>query len=240
MINPVRVAIIDDHQSIIDGYIYRLSQAPGIQVVGSAATADGFFTLLENQPVDVLLLDIYLPTSPANHNPFPVLHILPGLLQKHPLMKVLVISMLTQQTLVNALVEAGVKGYIFKDDQASIQQLAAIVARVANGETYFSPEAQERLNEKPTQPRPPTLTTRQLEVLSMCAAYPDSSSKVLARQLGVASSTLRNLLSRAYFRLGVRTRAAAIAKASQLGLIPAAPDLPGADGVEETIPSREE
>jgi len=46
----------------------------------------------------------------------------------------------------------------------------------------------------------------------------------LANQLGVTGSTLRNLLSNSYIRLGVRTRAAAIAKAHQLGIVPVEPE----------------
>ena len=58
----------------------------------------------------------------------------------------------------------------------------------------------------------------------MCASHPDGDTFVLANELGVTGSTLRNLLSGSYFRLGVRTRAAAIAKAHQLGIIPVEPE----------------
>lgn len=69
------------------------------------------------------------------------------------------------------------------------------------------------------------LTPRQLEVLSLSAALPDLSSAQLAQRLGIAASTLRNMMSEAYLRLGVHNRAAAIAKARQLGLItPYPPD----------------
>ncbi len=83
--------------------------------------------MLASQPVDVLLLDIYVPTSQENHSPFPILHTIPALLKQYPNINILVISMSTQKILIKALVNAGVKGYIFKDDQLSIQKLAAIV-----------------------------------------------------------------------------------------------------------------
>ena len=63
------------------------------------------------------------------------------------------------------------------------------------------------------------LTPRQIEVLSLCAAYPDAMTSELAEKLNVANSTIRNLLSSAYLRLGVRSRAAAVARAQQLCLI---------------------
>lgn len=69
------------------------------------------------------------------------------------------------------------------------------------------------------------LTPRQMQVLSLCAAFPDLSTAQLAEQLEIAPSTLRNLMSESYLRLSVRNRAAAIAKARQLGLItPYPPD----------------
>jgi DNA-binding NarL/FixJ family response regulator len=216
---PIRVAILEDHQSIIDGYIYRLKETPEIEISGTALRGDELEPVLNSQTPDVLLLDIYVPTGLHNPNPFPVLHVIPRLLQKYPDMSIVVISMLTHDTLIEALVEAGISGYIFKDDRKSIQQLAKIVIMIANGGIYFSHEAHQRLRAARTRSTGPILTARQLEALSLCAAYPDSSSFDLAKRLGVANSTLRNLLSSAYLRLDVRTRAAAIARAQQLGLL---------------------
>jgi two-component system nitrate/nitrite response regulator NarL len=217
--SQVRVAILEDHQGIIDGYMYRLSTAPEICVVGSASWGEELDPLLSEHPADVLLLDINVPASPENRNPFPVLHLVPSLLKKYPGLHILAISGLTQNTLIEALIEAGVCGYIFKDDQASIQQLAKIVLMAASGGVYFSQGAYQSLRGNTTQANSSPLTLRQMEILSICAAYPDVTTSELAARLGIASSTLRNLLSGAYLRLDVRTRAAAIAKARQMGLL---------------------
>lgn len=219
MSSIIRVAILDDHQSIVDGYLYRLNQSADIQVVGSAFYGDALEPLLEANPADVLLLDINVPTSQVNHNPFPVMHTIPRLLQKYPKMDILVISILTQPILINTLIDEGISGYIFKDDQASIQKLATIIVMIANGGIYFSQDAYQKMRMRGSLRKTPILTTRQLEVLSICAAYPDSSTHELAQRLGIASSTFRNLLSSLYLRLDVRTRAAAIIKAHELGFL---------------------
>ena len=226
MAPEIRVAILDDHQSIVDGYIYRLNSTPAIKVVGSASFGEDLEPLLTNHPADVLLLDIHVPTSSNNQNPFPVLHVIPKILEIFPNLSVLVISMLVQQTLIESLIDAGVSGYIFKDDSASIQQLSQIVTMVANGGIYFSQKAYLKLNRTAAKQKDNTMTARQLEVLSLCAAYPDYSTSELAQHLGIAPSTLRNLLSGAYLRLGVRTRVAAVAKIQQLGLIPSITRIP--------------
>jgi two-component system nitrate/nitrite response regulator NarL len=215
----VRVAILEDHQSIIDGYMYRLSMSPDVQVVGTAAYGEQLQPLLAQHTADVLLMDVHVPTSPENRNSFPVLHVIPSLLKDYPKLHILAISFLNQNTLIEALVEAGVSGYIFKNDQASIQQLAKIVIMAASGGVYFSQGAYRKLRDKAPLSTGSLLTLRQLEILSICAAYPDVTTSELAGRLGIASSTLRNLLSSAYLRLDVRTRAAAIAKAQQMGLL---------------------
>ena len=215
--SKIKVAILEDHLSIIDGYLYRLSKVPEIDIVSTGTYGEELQPMLGAHPVDVLLLDINLPTSPLNSNPFPILLAIPRLLHQYPGLKILVITMLYQHSLIEALVDAGVRGYILKDDQSSIQELGKIVAMIAGGGVYFSQRAYRDLRAGTSGP---LLTRRQLEGLSLCAAYPDDATSELAKQLGISSSTLRNLLSGAYERLGVRTRAAAIAKARQLGLIP--------------------
>jgi len=217
----IRVAILDDHQSIVDGYIYRITSAPHIKVVATALFGEELEPMLESNNVDVLLLDISVPNSPENNNPYPIMYLIPRLLQRHPGLNILVISMYTQHALVETLVNAGISGYIFKDDQSSIQQLAKIVEIVAGGGIYFSQGAYKDLRGEQAGS---ILTPRQLEALSLCAAQPDGDTVVLADKLGITGSTLRNLLSGAYLRLGVRTRAAAIAKAQQLGIFPTLAD----------------
>ena len=223
MLSKIRVAILDDHQSIIDGFTYRLSRDPKIEIVGIAMCGEDLEPMLADKQVDVLLLDVRVPNSQSDPNPYPIFNVIPDLLRKRPDMSILVISMFTQRSLIEALVNTGISGYIFKDDQASIQQLEKIVRVVANGGIHFSLGAyQESVGESPES----ILTPRQLEALSLCASFPDGDTVVLANELGITGSTMRNLLSGSYLRLGVRTRAAAIARAHQLGVIPDMPEAP--------------
>ena len=218
MLSTIRVAILDDHQSIIDGFKYRLCSDPDIKIVDTALYGEDLEQMVANNPVDVLLLDVSVPNSAEDRNPYPVLHTIPSLLKEYPGLNILVISMFTQRSLIEALVNVGISGYIFKDD---IQQLDKIVRTVANGGIYFSEGA---IREPQALGPDSMLTPRQLEALSLCASHPDGETGLLANQLGVTGSTLRNLLSNSYLRLGVRTRAAAIAKAHQLGILPVEPE----------------
>ncbi len=218
----IRVAILEDHQSTIDGYLYRLQDLAQFQVVGTAAFGAQLEPLLAAHPADILILDVNVPTAPDNPNPYPILHVIPDLVQKHPDLAVLVVSMLTERALIQAVMDSGASGYTLKDDSAAIQELGSILVSVASGGVYLSEQARQKLF-KHYKHHPkgdePGLTQRQVEALSLCAAYPDESLTELAGRMSVSNSTVRNLLSGAYLRLGVSHRAAAVARARQLGLI---------------------
>src|SRR5215213_5059083 len=133
----VRVAILDDHQSIIDGYIYRLGSTPEIEVVGTATYGEELESVLSKHPADVLLLDLSVRTSPENPNPFPILYLVPKLLQKYPSLNVLIISMFAEPGLMRSIIEAGASGYILKDDQPAFRELGNVVLSVVNGGIYL-------------------------------------------------------------------------------------------------------
>jgi DNA-binding NarL/FixJ family response regulator len=227
----IRVAILDDHQSIIDGYRFRLSQSPEIEVVATTAYAVELENVLTERPVDVLILDVNVPTGQDNANPYPILYAIPRWLQQYPQLSILVISMHDQRTLIKNVMEAGASGYILKDDPDTIRELASVVRAVAGGGIHFSQRAHRYLLKD--QSEAAELTGRQVEVISLCAAYPNKTSSDLAQEMGIANSTVRNLLSSAYLRLGARNRVAAITKARQLGLI--APPISYAESQEEEL-----
>ncbi len=224
MEKEIRLVILDDHQSVIDGYLYRLKETPNIVVVATISFGEELEPSLKKKPPEVLLLDVNVPISHENSNPYPILHVIPNLLELYPDLNILVISMYTERGLVRAVMDAGASGYILKDDSDAIHNLGRIVNSIANGEIYLSEKLRQYFAAHPQEENDRLLTQRQREVLSMCLAYPDSSTSELAKKMSVANSTIRNLLSGAYLKLNVRNRGAAIAKARQLGLI--TPDTP--------------
>ncbi len=224
----VSVAILEDHQSIIDGYLYRLSSFDQIEVVGTIGWGEQLEPLLaDHGQLDVLILDVSVPIAPDNPSPYPVLHTIPSLLQRYPSLNILVITMFAERGLIRAIADSGVSGYILKDDRDALQDLGNVVLSIADGGICFSQRAHQILLARETIPARGRLSGRQLEALSLCAAYPNQTTAELADKMGVSNSTVRNLLSSAYIRLGVRTRAAAIEKARSLGLItPRTPAFP--------------
>jgi two-component system nitrate/nitrite response regulator NarL len=225
MAKKIRVGILDDHQAIIDGYTFRLRDHPEIEVAATAHFGDELEEMVQEHDLDILLLDITLPTAPDNSNPYPVLHLISKVLREKQGIAILVVSMHNQDSLIRAVMEAGASGYIVKDDHDSIQNLGDIITSVVRGGVYFSQNAYKLITQQGSK-EVERLTPRQREVLSLLASRPYLTTAGMAEVLEVAPSTIRNLLSDAYERLEVPNRAAAIVKARQLGLI--TPDKPRA------------
>ena len=224
MENKISVTILDDHQSIVDGYRFRLSNFPQIEIITTLEYGEDLENALKKQAPDVLILDVNVKVSAENSNNYPIFHVIPDLLQRYPDLAILVISMHNDRSIIRAVMEGGASGYILKDDQRTLQELGSVILSIVSGGIFLSEKVRNLYvkNRSATSEEP--LTGRQMEALSLCAAYPDHTTERLAQIMNVANSTVRNLLSGAYLRLGVNSRAAAIAKARQLGLIP--PDAP--------------
>ena len=218
MSHSIKIAIIEDHQGIIDGYKFRLQKAEDIEIVDVAMNGEELNALLATHlEIDILIMDINVPVSTQNKNFFPILQLVPKIIEEHPNTRVLIISMLSELNLIKELVDAGISGYVVKDDVESIRALSSILRKINRGELYFSESIKGKLQDFVNQFG---LTNRQLEILSVCAAYPDLTSEQVAEMIDIASSSLRTTLSAIYSRLNVRSKAAAIFKAKDLGLIP--------------------
>ncbi|HUG34512.1 MAG TPA: response regulator transcription factor [Anaerolineales bacterium] len=229
MSKKIRVTILDDHQTIVDGYHHRLDRSPRVEIVATIHYGDLLGETLKKHPTDVLLLDVGVSASVENPNPYPILHVIPSLLQEYPDLAILVISMYAERNLIRAIMEAGASGYILKEDQAILRDLENVIVSVSSGGVHLSRQAKEALLRGGEAERGSVLARRQLEVLSLCLSYPDSSTAELARKMSISNSTVRNLLSGAYIKLGVHNRIAAVTKARQMGLIsPESPTVPTA------------
>lgn len=218
MSDKIRVAILEDHPAIADGYRFHLQGEDDIQLVATIEVGEALPKLLEEQgPIHVLILDVSVPTSETNSSPYPILYMLPQMLRQYPDLNILVISMLKEHVLIKALIDAGASGYVFKDDRETLQMFSSVIRMIATGGIYFSREAHKIVMRQSSTSS--LLSPRQLEVLSLCAAYPEKSTAEIAEVLTIANATVRNTLSVLYIRLGVRGRTAAVAKARDMGLI---------------------
>lgn len=213
----IQVGALDDHSTVIDGYKFKLQGHQDIQIAWSAEYYSEVEPWLEKHPTDCLLLDASVDNSPNDPNTYPILHIIPKLLDLYPDLAILVISMHNRKAFIRNVMQAGASGYIIKDDNETYQQLPEVIRNITAGEIYYPQIIANHPDDNPQNT--PILTPRQLEVLSLKAGSPEISTKDIADYLHIAASSVRNLLSTTYTRLGVRNISSAIEKAKKLGLI---------------------
>lgn len=218
--SKIKIILLEDHPMTLDGYLSKLTPARDIEVGPTLSYGEDLEPALAGYPADVLLMDLQVPTSPTNSNPFPVWHVLTRVVEKYPKLAILILSMFNSPAMIDNALEAGINGYILKDDIIAYRDLPAIVRMAAQGSAYFSPSVRQRwLDRRKNDLSEPLLSPRQLEALSLCATYPNENLGQIAERMHVAQSTLRNLLSRAYLKLEVNNRGAAVNLCYQHGLL---------------------
>ena len=226
MKKKINVAILDDHLIIADGYKYRLEKDETISVIASVQYADELMPMIESNEIDVLILDVGVPISKTNSNNYPIITVVQEIKELYPKILILVISMHNQRSLINGLMRAGASGYIVKEDSQNIRNLNNIVTAISTGGVFFSQDTYELLNPENVRKETPELSAKMMNVLSIAASHPEYRMEDIAEILNMAPSTVRNTFSRAYGRLEVSNRTAAISKAQQLGILPPPLDNP--------------
>jgi len=223
----IHVAILEDHLATAEGYRARLNQEPDMEVVAMLHYGEELEPMLASRPVDILLLDMQVMTSPSNPAPYPTVHLVPKMLARYPDLSVLVISMYNLLPMVDVMLDAGVDGYILKDDMEAYRTLPDLIRLIAGGGMYLSPQVKDRWLKRRTGELTSGLGPRQIEALSLCAAYPNERLPQLARRMNIANATIRATLWDAYRKLGVNSRTAAVAQARQVGILPPESPHPG-------------
>src|SRR5581483_10279958 len=134
---------------------------------------------------------------------------------------VIILTTYNEDQLMIRGLRAGARGYLLKD--ADVEFLLRAIERVAQGETLIQPEVMERVLRHaeraisaPAQQQP-ALTQRELDVLAGIAR--GERTKEIARRLGVSERTAWAYLTTIYNKLGVDSRASAVAVAMERGLL---------------------
>ncbi|MFD9096613.1 LuxR C-terminal-related transcriptional regulator, partial [Streptomyces collinus] len=116
---------------------------------------------------------------------------------------------------VTRAVEAGATGYLLKAERA--EDLFAAVQAAAQGRPALSPPVADRVMSRLRNPRP-TLTPRERDILAHLAR--GLPNHAIARALYISEATVKTHLRRIYDKLGVDTRAGAVAVAKEQRLLP--------------------
>jgi NarL family two-component system response regulator YdfI len=211
MVDPIRILVADDHLIIRQGLRLILETEPGFELVGEAADGAEAMRLCAQLNPAVVLMDLRMPGMDGLTA---IEHIQAG----QPAIAVIILTTFNEDDLMLRGMRAGAKGYLLKDTDR--ETLFNSIRAAARGETLLKPEMMTRLlaragvlNSAATSR--PDLTERELEVLRRVAQ--GERSKEIAVRLGISERTVKAHLAGIFNKLGVDSRAAAIAVAARKG-----------------------
>jgi DNA-binding NarL/FixJ family response regulator len=210
----LRILLVDDHPIVRSGLRALLVSVTDMMVVGEAASGEEAIEQAAELQPDIILMDLQM--SGLNG-----VEATRRIVQAHPHIGILVLTMLEDDASVFAAMRAGARGYLLKGaDQTDV--LRAINA-AARGEAIFSPPIARRLmqyfaNMQPLLPQAafPDLTEREREILGLIAL--GKSNAEIAEALVLSPKTVSNYVSNIFSKLQVVDRAQAVLRARQAGL----------------------
>ena len=207
----IRVAVVDDHPHVAIALRTLLEKVPDIQLVAEARRGGELASLVRKTNPDVLLLDLLIEPE------FDALSAVRHLHKEYPNLKICLLSAYLKPTLVHKFLQAGVHGYILKDDDY-VSKIDTIIRDLFSGEVYLSPQAYIALAkatrlEGDDQP----LSAREIEILRL--AKRGLPNPQIAQTLHIAPGTVRNHLSAIYRKLDVHSRHEALQVAEDRNLL---------------------
>ena len=204
----IRLLVVDDHPVVRAGMVAVLGEEPDLEVVGEAANGAEALALVPRLSPDVVLMDLRMPVMDGAEA---TRRIVDGPDAPH----VLVLTTYDTDADIVRAVEAGARGYLLKDAPTPV--LTEAIRRAARGETVLAPPVAARLADRLRAPAGPELTAREVEVLGLVAR--GHSNADIGRRLFIAEATVKTHLIRAFAKLGVADRTAAVTEAHRRGLI---------------------
>lgn len=216
MSDSIRVLITDDHFIVRQGLRLILKTAVDIEIVGEATNGEEAIQLTAEFQPHVILMDLRMPVMDG-------LTAIEQLGQQHPQVAVIILTTYNEDEMMLRGLQLGAHGYLLKDTER--ETLLNTIRAAARGESLFKPDILQRALSvqaaKPSKKQANALaggielTPRELEVLQ--AAATGERNKEIALRLGISSRTVKAHLTSVYNKLGVDSRAAAIAIAAQKG-----------------------
>jgi DNA-binding NarL/FixJ family response regulator len=214
--DTITVMVVDDHPMWREGVARDLTEA-GYTVVATAANGTEALTRGAAARPRVVVLDLQIP-APSG------VEVTAKLIADDPTVRVLILSASGEQQDVLEAVKAGSTGYLVKS--ASREELVSAVARVAAGDTVFTPGLAglvlgeyRRLSDAPeaaADPGTPRLTERETEVLRLVAK--GLSYTQIAERLFLSHRTVQNHVQNTLRKLQLHNRVQLVRYAIEQGL----------------------
>jgi two-component system, NarL family, response regulator LiaR len=206
---PIRILLVDDHEMVRRGLAVFLLAYDDLVLVGEAANGvEALEKCAELQP-DVILMDLMMPVMDG-------VTAIKLTRQRFPAIQVIALTSFSEEKLVEASLQAGAVGFLYKN--ASVDELAGAIRAARVGQPTLAPEATRVLIRKTTQPLTPgdDLTDRERVILTLLVD--GLSNPEIAEQLSLSRSTVKTHVSHILEKLGVDSRVEAVTLAIRYNL----------------------
>jgi DNA-binding NarL/FixJ family response regulator len=204
----IRVVLVDDHPVVRAGLRALIDGLDDVAVTGEAHDLVSAERVVALDHPDVVLMDLNLGDGAGGAEVTARLRALPD--PPH----VLVLTTYDTESDILRALDAGANGYLLKD--APADELFAGIRAAARGETVLASSVAALLVRRASSPGP-VVTDREVEVLELLAR--GLGNKEMAHELFVSEATVKSHLSHIYAKLGVDTRAGAVAAAIERRII---------------------
>lgn len=191
----INVYLVDDHSLFREGLKFLLSNLDFVNEVYEAENGVQFIEGLKTKHADLALLDIEMPEMNG-------IEATGKALQINPQMKIIVLSMYSDDSYCSTMIDEGANGFLLKNSNFS--EVKKAITDVCEGKNYFSTEILQsiisRMNRKKEAPVNDDLTDREIEVL--CQICKGHSNTEIAEVLSISKRTVdkhrENLLQKTH------------------------------------------
>ncbi|AVQ80158.1 MULTISPECIES: response regulator transcription factor [Variovorax] len=228
MTQATQVALVEDDTGMRDRIARVVDADPSLSLAFSASNAADILAWLNDNPIDVLLVDLGLPDHPG-------LQVISQCRTMQPACAVMVLSIFGDEANMVQAFEAGASGYLLKDGTET--ELATHIRHLRAGGSPMSPVIARQLLRrwqaragiaapaKPATPspfggsiRPERLSPREFEVLDLVSR--GFTYVEVGTQMGVSASTVQTHIRNIYGKLDVHNKSEAVFEARTLGWLP--------------------
>ena len=208
----VSVVILDDHTLFLEGIAEVLHRSGELQVLGLFDQHEACTRFLKENKVDVLLLDIQLQEKSG-------LNICKQYKWQFPELKILMVTMFQEASLVKLALQNGADGYLLKS--SGKEELFYALRMVQQGGFYVD----EKVEKIPSSSRAakfwppnklPELSRREKEVLSLILQ--EKTTTEIASQLFISQKTVESHRANLFVKFDVRNVAGLVKKTIEFGI----------------------
>jgi DNA-binding NarL/FixJ family response regulator len=212
-VDPVGILIADDHTLVRAGIRSLLEKLSGFVVVAEASDGPEALRLVAEYEPQIVLMDIAMPNLNG-------LDATRALTESFPNVRVIILSIYSDEEHVYQALRAGAAGYLLKD--AATEELELAVRSVAQGETYLGPQVSRPIiNEYLRRTKAPgsveNLSIRQRQVLQLIAE--GKTTKQVALELNIGVKTVESHRAQLMDRLNIHDVAGLVRYAIRMGLV---------------------